>query len=382
MTPSEQLVERARELVPTLAEQAPATRSARRVSAESIERLHDAGFFKILQPERWGGLELPPRVFFEVQAILAEGCASTAWVFGVVAVHGWQLALFDDQAQEDVWGEDPRALISSSYAPTGNAEPAEGGFRLSGRWSFSSGCDNCDWVFLGCFAPEMRTFLLPKADYRIEDNWNVVGLEGTGSKDIIVEDAFVPMHRTHLLLDGFKGSSPGNTVNTGPLYRIPFGQIFVRSVSTTIVGVAQAALDTFIRTAKERIGASDSARVALDPTARRVAAEATSIIDETRLVLLRNVDELWESAQRGEMLPIERRAQFRFESAKAVRKCSQAVEMLFGASGGRAMFTDSPMQCLFQDAMAAALHFANKTDKPALNLGGVLLGGKTEDYFL
>src|SRR5262249_38516935 len=178
----------------------------------------------------------------DVQMTIAAACPSSAWVLGVVAVHGWQLALFPPQAQEDVWGRDREALISSSNAPTGKVIRVEGGFRISGRWSFSSGCDHCHWVFLGGFAPtapgekpDMRTFLLPRSDYRIDDNWHVAGLKGTGSKDIVVEDAFVPEHRTHRLIDGYLLKSPGHALNPAPLYRLPFGQIFVRSVSTSAI---------------------------------------------------------------------------------------------------------------------------------------------------
>src|SRR5262245_33341804 len=237
------LVQKARELAPVLAQRVPEADRLRRVPDATIAEFKEAGVFKMLQPSRWGGLEVDPKTFFEVQWTIAAACPSSAWVLGVVAVHNWQLALFDPKAQDEVWGEDSSTLISSSYAPTGKITRVEGGYRISGRWSFSSGCDHCQWVFLGGFvppegdqkAPDMRTFLVPRSDYKIDDNWHVAGLKGTGSKDIVVENAFVPEHRTHRLIDGYFRKSPGNATNTAPLFKLPFGQIFVRSVSTSAI---------------------------------------------------------------------------------------------------------------------------------------------------
>jgi 3-hydroxy-9,10-secoandrosta-1,3,5(10)-triene-9,17-dione monooxygenase len=172
------LIASARQLGPALIERLSRADELRRLPDETVADFEQAGFFRILQPKRWGGLELDPQTFFQVQIEIARACASSAWVLGVVGAHAWQLALFDERAQAEVWGDDSNALISSSYAPTGTVESVPGGYELSGRWSFSSGCDHCQWVFLGGFAPaspeakapDMRTFLLPRSDYRIEDN--------------------------------------------------------------------------------------------------------------------------------------------------------------------------------------------------------------------
>jgi 3-hydroxy-9,10-secoandrosta-1,3,5(10)-triene-9,17-dione monooxygenase len=362
----------------------------RRIPDETIADFREAGFFRMLQPTRWGGLEVDPSTFFDVQMTVASACPSSAWVLGVVAVHSWQLALFPLQAQEDVWGKDAGALISSSYAPTGKVARAEGGYRISGRWSFSSGSDHCQWVFLGGFVPpeaegrppEMRTFLLPRSDYTIDDNWHVAGLKGTGSKDIVVENAFVPEHRTHKLIDGFKRVSPGNAVNPSPLYKLPFGQIFVRSVSTSAIGAAQGALDAFLDIAAKRVAASDGAKVAEDPTTQTVCARAAELIDETRTVLKRNFEEMMNLVRDGKDIAIDRRVRFRHDSAMAVVKCVEAVDLLFTASGGRAIFLGSPLLRYFLDVHAARAHYANNPDKPARNLGGVMLGAKTVDYFI
>lgn len=389
-TTEKALVERAAALKPVLAGRLAKADELRRVPDETIADFRDAGFFKMLQPSRWGGLEVDPRTFFDVQMTVASACPSSAWVLGVVAVHSWQLALFPLEAQNEVWESDPTTLISSSYAPTGKITRVEGGFRVSGRWSFSSGCDHCQWVFLGGFVPpeaegkppEMRTFLLPRSDYRIDDNWHVAGLKGTGSKDIVVENALVPEHRTHKMIDGFKRQSPGNAVNPSPLYKLPFGQIFVRSVSTSAIGAAIGAYDAFVDAAAKRVAASDGAKVSEDPTTQTVCARAASLIDETRLVLERNFAEMMALVRAGKDVPIDRRVRFRYDSATAVVKSAEAIDLLFTASGGRAIFLSSPILRYFLDVHAARAHYANNPDKPGRNFGGVALGAKTVDYFI
>jgi 3-hydroxy-9,10-secoandrosta-1,3,5(10)-triene-9,17-dione monooxygenase len=386
----EDLLERARTLGPALRQRAAEADRLRRIPDETIADFRQAGFFRMLQPKAYDGLEVEPSTFFDVQATVATACPSSAWVLGVVAVHNWQLALFPKAAQDEVWGADPGTLISSSYAPTGKVERVDGGYRVRGRWSFSSGCDHCRWAFLGGLVPpekegapvEMRTFLVPREEYRIDDNWHTAGLRATGSKDIVVENAFVPEHRTHRLIDGFRLKSPGNEVNPAPLYRLPFGQIFVRSVSTTAIGIAQGALDVFRDAAKRRIAAGDGSKVAEEPTTQLVCARAEAALDEVRLVLHRNFAELMSLAHAERPMPLERRLRFRYDSSRAVERCVEVVDELFTASGGRAIFLDSPIQRYFQDIHAARAHYANNPEKPGRNWGAVQLDLKNTDFFV
>jgi 3-hydroxy-9,10-secoandrosta-1,3,5(10)-triene-9,17-dione monooxygenase len=386
----DQLREKAAALQPALVERLPEADALRRLPDATVADFQEAGFFKMLQPARWGGLEVDPQVFFDVQMTVGAACASSAWVLGVVAVHAWQLALFPLQAQEEVWGSDRSTLISSSYAPTGKVTRVDGGYRISGRWSFSSGSDHCQWVFLGGMVPpaaegappEMRTFLLPRREYKIEDTWHVMGLKGTGSKDIVVEDVFVPEHRTHKLIDGFKRSSPGNEHNKAPLYRLPFGQIFVRSVSTTAIGIAQGALDAYRKNTASRIAASDGAKVALDPSAQSVAAHAAAGIEDLRATLHRNFDEMMARCRAGEDIALDRRLKFRLDSSMAVQRSMEIVDALFTESGGRAIFLASPLHRAFLDIHSARAHYANNPEKPGRNFGGVLLQQKNQDFFV
>lgn len=386
---AEEMIGRARELAPVFAGRLAEADALRRLPDTTVADMHRAGFFRILQPARWGGYELDPQVFYETQWTLAAGCPSTAWVLGVIGVHAWQMALFPLETQREVWGDDSSTLISSSYAPTGKVEKVDGGYRISGRWSFSSGCDHSRWVFLGGFVPtgpgerpDMRTFLLPRSDYTIDDNWHVMGLRATGSKDIVVDGAFVPERRTHKFSDGFRCKSPGNADNPAPLFRLPFGQVFVRSVSTTAIGILDGALRVYRETAAKRVAAGDGTKVAEDPTAQIVASEAEAVSDEMKVVLRRNFDEMMAAARAGADIPAERRVKFRYDSARVVSRCMEAVDGLFSASGGRAVFLSSPLQRYFLDIHTARAHYANNPDKPGRNFGSVQLGLKNADFFL
>jgi 3-hydroxy-9,10-secoandrosta-1,3,5(10)-triene-9,17-dione monooxygenase len=387
---SPDFVARARAMGTVLRERAAEAETLRRLPDATVADFQEAGFFRMLQPARYGGYEVEPHVFFDTQIEIARACPSSAWVLGVVAVHSWQLALFDEQAAQDVWKDDTSSLISSSYAPVGKVERAEGGFTISGRWSFSSGSDHCDWVFVGGFAPtapdarapDMRTFLIPRADYTIEDTWRVSGLKATGSNDIVVDRAFVPEHRTHKLIHGFTGGSPGLELNTAPLFKLPFGQVFVRAVSTSAIGAALGALEAYRSYTAKRFATSDGSKVSEDPTAQVVCAEGATRLREVQAILRANFAEMMVAVRAGEEVSVERRVQFRYESARAVDVCMQVVDSLFTASGGRALFDGHPVQRYWQDVHAARAHYANNPDKPARNLGRVLLGMKNTDFFI
>ncbi len=384
-----QLLRRVAALAPRLAARAPQTSADRRLPAQTIADLQEAGLLRILQPARFGGLEMAPGDLFAVQIEVAAACPSTAWVLGVVAVHSWQLALFPEQAQQEVWGEDGGTLISSSYMPVGQVTAVAGGYRLRGRWGFSSGSDHCDWAFLGAFVPtepgqppDMRTFLVPRCDYRLEDTWHVSGLRGTGSNDVVVEDAFVPAHRTHRFSDGFRCHSPGNAVNTAPLYRLPFGQIFVRSVSTPAIGMALGALRAYQEIMAAKISRASGKPGKESPAARQAAAAAAAAVRDSQLVLDSSFREMMRCARAGEAIALEERVRWRYDSTEAVRRCVAAVDALFTHAGSSAIFLSSPLQRYFQDIHACRAHYANSPEGPGHNLGGVLFGQRSTDYFI
>ena len=382
------LLARARELVPRLAERASQAEAQRSIPAETIADFKRAGLFRVMQPKRYGGYELDPNVFFDIQMTLSEGCMSSGWVYGVVGVHNWQLALFDERAQRDVWERDSSVLIASTYMPKGQVERTDGGFKFKGRWGFSSGVDHADWVFLGGMVPsnngmpDYRTFLVPRADFEVNDNWHTVGLKGTGSKEIIVKDAFVPEYRTHRALDGFMGTSPGLSVNPAPLYKLPFGQVFVRAVSTASLGALQGALNTFRSYATTRVSNNDGSKPADDPSAARAAAEAAVAVDEMKLALHRNFDAMMDRLGRGEALDVNDRIHYRYQSADVAGRCAELIDPIFHACGGQGIYTDNPIGRFFVDIHAARMHYANNADKFGRNYGGVLLGLGNTDFFI
>lgn len=387
---ADELVERARALVPRLVQRWEQADRDCRVPVETVAEMQAAGLFRVLQPLRFGGYEMDPEVFYRIQMVLAEGCMSTAWIYGVIAVHNWQLALYDERAQRDVWGKDPSTLISSSYMPKGIIRRVPGGFMLSGRWGFSSGVDHCQWAFLGVAvppesgvgAPEFRTFLVPRSDFQVHRVWDTVGLRGTGSQDVEVKEAFVPEYRTHKSADGANGTSPGLAVNTGPLYRLPFGQIFVRAVSTSSIGALQGALDAYTEWCGPRVAVNDQTRTAEDPVAQAIAAEAALAIDEMQLALLRNFSNMMNKLRAGTPLEMNERIHWRTQSAAVPERCAALVNRLFYSCGAHAMYRTSRITRYFLDINCGRTHVANNIGKIGRNYGGVLLGQANTDFFL
>ena len=384
---ADELLDKARALQPVLRERAAECKAQRRIPDATIRDFQDAGFFKILQAEHYGGYAMDPQVFYMVGHELARACPSSAWVLGVVAVHNWQLALFDPRAAEDVWQDDPTVLISSSYAPVGKVTPVDGGYKLSGRWSFSSGSEHCQWVFLGAVVPtpdepfnmlNYRTFLLPIEDYEIVDNWDVIGLQGTGSHDVVVDAAFVPEHRTLKSIDGFHCDNPGNTVNTAPLFRMPFMQVFVRAVCTASLGACEGALEHYIEVARTRVAGPVPMRD--DPGARQLAAEVKSELEQMKLVMVRNFDRMMECTRAGESIPVQDRVRYRYDSAVVADRCLVLSGRMLKAAGSGGIRQGSDLLAKHLDILASQAHVANHSIPFATNMGGVLFGQETTDF--
>jgi 3-hydroxy-9,10-secoandrosta-1,3,5(10)-triene-9,17-dione monooxygenase len=376
MKPDE-FIGRVRDLLPAIRERAPRAEKLRHLPDDTFADFQEAGLFRAMQPKRYGGFELDPGVFYRAAAEIGAVCGSTGWVFAVIGVHNWHLALFPQQAQEDVWGEDDSIQLSTSLAPTGKVERVEGGFRISGRWSFSSGCDFCQWVVLGGIAPtpepggrpDARTFLLPRSDYAIDDNWHVMGLSGTGSKDIVVTDAFVPEYRTHSYLDAFHLRNPGNAVNDAPLYRLPFGLVFAYGLSAAAIGVAKGAIVTFREQQQSRINVRDQSRASEDPFTQLRLAEAAAEIDAAHDRMLQNFAEMMRLARAGAEIPLSFRARCRWDAGKATDWAVHAVDRLMVASGGRGIFLNNPIQRAWRDVHAMQAHAGSNLERAAAVFG-------------
>ncbi|CAM4227773.1 Flavin-dependent monooxygenase, oxygenase subunit HsaA [Comamonas aquatilis] len=383
------VIDRAKALAPKLAARAQQADCEGKISDESIAEMAEAGLFRVLQPKRFGGYEMDPRVFYTVQMELAKGCMSTAWVYGVVGVHPWQLALFPDQAQKDVWGKDSSVRIASTYMPTGKAEAVEGGYRFNGRWSFSSGSKHCDWIFLGGLLPkkdgsgalEHVTFLLPKSDYRIEDNWDVLGLRATGSHDIVVENAFVPEHRTQRTNDHSDAGCPGRAENSSWLYRIPFTHVFQRAVSTACLGALDGAVAEFKRRATAHVGKHGN-KTAEDPNAQTAVTEALIAIDQLKLVLFRNYARIVDAAKTGVQLSLEERLLQRAQASHVPKLTGHHANELLRASAGSGLYKINPIERVFRDIHQGRAHIANNTDAYVRAYGSHVLGIANQEPFV
>jgi 3-hydroxy-9,10-secoandrosta-1,3,5(10)-triene-9,17-dione monooxygenase len=378
-----ELIERARGMIPALKSRARACVSGRDVPAETIAEMKEAGLFRVLQPRRYGGYEMHPNVFFEIQKHLAEGCMATGWVYGVVGCHPFQLALFDDRAQKEVWGDDPDMIISSTYQPVGKVERTEGGFYLSGTWGFSSGSAHCGWVLLGAFVPpeeeggpmDMRTFLLPRSDYTIDkDQWHTFGLQGTGSHHIIVDRVFVPEFRTHSAGAAFFGNNPGREVNDAPLYKMPWAQLFVRSVSTSCFGGGRAALAAATEITRTRVS-TNTAKASKDNQVLLAAIAAMSAqMNEMELSLQKSFDLIMQRMDKGESLTLDERAMFVYQSSTVATRLAALVDAMMARLGGRAIYMSSDIIQPWLDLHAARAHVANDPTNRAGDLVGTMVG--------
>lgn len=376
------LIARALALAPRLRERAAKAEALRRVPEETIADLHAAGLFRMMQPRRAGGAELPLGTLVEICAIIGAACGSTAWVLGNLASHHWILGMWDPRAQDEVWGQSPDVLIASAFVfPAGHAHRVDGGYRLSGHWKFSSGIDPSTWNMVGAIVHdpatgegEYRMMLLPQEDYRPIDTWFVAGLKGTGSKDVEVSDVFVPEHRT-LAVSAVKGGpTPGSAVNPGPLFRLPVFDLFPYVVAGTALGIAEGAADSFVQETARRIASYTATRVADYAPVQIRLAEADAAVRCARLLLLGNCDEAMRLAETRATPTIEQKVRLRRDGAYAARLCTRAVDLLFEAYGGDGLFDQREIQRAFRDVHAANSHAALTWDVAATLYGKVALG--------
>lgn len=378
-----ELLRRAEVVAGVARERAVETEKARRVSADLIGMMRDADLFKIMQPRAYGGYELGYDVFVEAVATIASGDGSTGWVYSLGAVHQWLIACYPQEAQHEVWGKDPGAIAAVSYAPTGKALPAPGGYRISGRWSFASGCDNAKWGILGGMIPidggvKPGFFLVPNADYKIDDDWFTMGLCGTGSKTIVVEDAFVPSFRVATFADLLTGRGPGTKVNANPLYMQPMLAVVPHCLVGPALGMARGALQAFIeqvsgRTTRGAVAGGNN-RMAEFATVQMRVAEATASIDAAQLMIHRDLRETSEAVEQGTQVDIAMRMRNRLTHTFATRLLTQAVDAVFLAAGGSALGLHHPVQRFWRDIHAAGSHISLNWDAVSSMYGQHVFG--------
>jgi len=385
------MIARAKLLIPQLRDRASQTEELRRLPAETERDLHDAGLFRIVQPERVGGSELDYVALVDCADALGRGDASVAWNFANLASHHWMLGMFDKRAQDLVWGKDPNALIASSFIfPAGRARKVNGGYVLRGSWPFSSGVESSEWNMLASVVAsddeadgiEYRIFLVNKSDYKITDTWNTSGLRGTGSNDVEVEDAFVAEPMTVAVSDLAGGPTPGSAVNPNALYALPVFSLFPYVLSGVALGNAQACLDDYVDLARHRASTYNRAKLGDLQSTQIKIAEASSKIDAARLIMRATCIEAMTEARRGHVPGMAAKTRWRRDGAYSVNLCTEAVSLLFAASGARGLFTAGVLQRQFRDAHAINSHIAFNFDAAGTNYGRVALGLPSENLTL
>ena len=377
------LLTRARAIAALARERAQQTEADRRVGDDMIERMRQADLFRIMRPRSYGGFEYGFDVFAQVVAAIAGGCGSTGWVYGLLASHQWLIACFPKAAQDEVW-QDRTALAAGTYAPVGQAVAVDGGYRLSGVGSFCSGCDNAQWQLLGGMIPQPDAaatpgfFLLRSADCVIDDNWHTMGLAGTGSKNIVARDVFVPAHRTLAFAELIDATAPGMRANPNPLYRQSFLAVLPITIVSPVLGMAEGALADFlamagVRTTRGAV-AGGNRRMAELTTVQMRVAEASACIDAARLLMFRDLAQAFETAARGDPIGVDLRLRNRRDQAFCVRLLVGAIDALFLAAGGQGLFLEQPLQRAWRDAHAAASHISLNWDSTGSMYGQFMLG--------
>lgn len=373
------LLERARTMIPRLTQRAASCTAARTVPAETIAEYHEAGILRILQPRRFGGLQGRFSLFSRIVEELTYGCASSAWVYAVLAEHQWIIAQYPEQAQIDVWGDDPLAVASSSLAPRAAAKKVAGGWRLSGKFPFSSGCDHAQWAILGAFLGQagdlhsVAYLLVPLADIEIVDDWQVLGLAGTGSKSLALHDVFVPEHRCVMVADLFAGTPPGAELYPDyPVVRAPRGFLVSYSLPPVAIALGRRALDLVCRDLSTRISRG-VAKMADSEVVQMVIGEAAAAIDSATLSLHHGRDFSTDAVSSGRRITAAEALRARRDMVYAQHQVGWAMERLCELSGARWVYDSDPLQEMRRDVMTIVTHHAASRSAAYAPYGQMLL---------
>jgi 3-hydroxy-9,10-secoandrosta-1,3,5(10)-triene-9,17-dione monooxygenase len=362
-------------LVPVLRERAARAERLRRVPPETVRDLIASGLIRIGNPRRYGGNGLEVDAAYEVAWELGRGCGSTGWCYSLWTIHNWWIGHFSEQAQDEFFSSGPDTVFSSGLNPaSGKAEPSGDGFRVSGRWGFSSGCDVASWVMVatpGRGPGSLMWLLLPRSDIEIVDTWFASGLRGSGSKDVVVEDVFVPGHRALDPNRAGDGDFTGWKLHQRLSYRLPLRAMTAWDLAAPVVGIAQGAVDEF--TARV-MTSSTPGRTAESAALQLRLAEASAEVDAARALHRADVREMLEKAARDEPLTERDRARYRRDKAFVSKLCVQAVNRLFEASGARAVLESEPIQRFHRDVHGASHHAALSWDVWAEQFGRQALG--------
>ena len=371
----EELLRRATDLVPLLRERASRTEQLRQIPPETVEAIVASGLVRVGNPDRFGGLGIDIDASYDVAWELGRGCGSTAWCYSLWAIHNWWAGHFSERAQQELFAGGPDTLVSTGLNPAGaRAEKTPDGYRLSGRWGFSSGCDASSWAMLGIPGPppDGRIWLLvPRADYEIVDTWFAAGMKGSGSKDIAVKDTFVPFYRSLDPNQAGDGEFTGWELHGRLSYRVPLRVLTGWDLAAPLIGIAQGAVDEFT---SRLHGTSGPGRTADSVALQLRLAEAAAEVDAARLIHRHTVAEMLDRAARGAPFPELDRVRYRRDKSFVAKLCVQAVNRLFEAAGARSILDSDAIQRFHRDTHGASHHFSLSWDTPAEQFGRVALG--------
>lgn len=377
-----QLVDRARKMGPVLVERARQAELDRRISKETDRDFREAGFYRALQPARYGGMELDYGAQTAFARELGRSCASSGWVGGIIACHGWMGGMLPDEAQGEIWGDDADVAIATSFLPVGVSVERNGDdLTIGGRWRFSSGVDHCGWAILlvlvpaegGNGPPDPVFALVDLAECRVEDAWNSAGLSATGSNDIVVEKAVIPPHRMMRVLDLRGDATPGSDAHGSYLYRLPLFAVFPFNIIGPALGAARGALDAVIEdlTSRQSVTGADLSRVA---TVQQRIGRATALLDAADAVIAQLRGEIVSKAKAGETFEMSDRGRYRLNLGHVAQSCCDAVDELLPLTGGRGLETTHPMQRAWRDVHAVSQHIGLVWDLQTGLYGNILLG--------
>ena len=376
---AEELIARARALAPKLRERAVRTERDRSIPRESVEEYIASGLIHALQPKRWGGYEHDHEVAFDIAVELGKStCASSAWVLNYFADHACILAHFPEEAQHDVWSENKSACIATSAAPTGKVSVASGGYRLNGRWSWCSGLVHCQWIMIGGLIfregeehPDMRLFLVPVSEVKQDDTWYCAGLSGTGSITAVLDDVFVPEHRTVTFSTLRDACSPGSKINTNPIYRTPFIAVHTYALLGPALGSARGGYTDFVEWTRQRYLTYTQINIAQHVPVQLKVAEIGAQIDAAELLARRS---LATARQDYTGMTLETRTLLRRDMTYAMRMLRDAMDSLIKISGSSGLMANNSAQRCWRDVHAISSHVVMNWDVPAENFGRTEFG--------
>jgi 3-hydroxy-9,10-secoandrosta-1,3,5(10)-triene-9,17-dione monooxygenase len=374
----EEAVRRAWEMVPRIRERALRCDRERKVPRETIDEFVASGLGRIMTPKRWGGYEISHDACADVILAIGEGCGSTAWCCSWLLTHVWWFMAFPLEAQADVYGNGPDVNLAASFAERqGKAIRVPGGYRLSGRWKWTSGVDHCSWSMLGAIVvdgdkePDARILLVPDTDYRIEDTWYNVGLRGTGSNDVIVDDVFVPEHRSVRVAEVRNCTAPGRSVITGPMFRLE-GSTRNHELIAPALGAMRGAFKEWLDWSRNRVSHRTGAVFVEDHHRQLATAQVETDLDAVEMVLRRNLDLI----RNGGPIDPATITLIHYSGTRSIQWLLQASDVLLGLAGAAGLFDENPIQRAWRDVKAISAHGSANPFQSGEARGRVLFGMK------